>query len=58
MALTAHKTITMFMRYVHTEDDQVRCAADLVATRRRALLANVPASSALAADGQLLSRKP
>jgi hypothetical protein len=46
------------MRYVHTEDDQVRCAADLVATRRRALLANVPASSALAADGQLLSRKP
>jgi len=21
MALTAHKTVTMFMRYVHTEDD-------------------------------------
>jgi Phage integrase family len=39
MALTAHKTITMFMRYVHTEDDPVRCAADLVATRRQALVA-------------------
>jgi integrase len=50
MALTAHKTITMFMRYVHTEDDPVRCAADLVATRRRALLANVPTSSTLVAD--------
>jgi integrase len=27
MALTAHKTVTMFMRYVHTEDDPVRAAA-------------------------------
>lgn len=25
MALTAHKTVAMFMRYVHTEDDPVRC---------------------------------
>jgi hypothetical protein len=28
MALTAHKTITSFMRYVHIEDDQVRLAAE------------------------------
>ncbi|MGL4576660.1 MAG: tyrosine-type recombinase/integrase, partial [Burkholderiaceae bacterium] len=27
MALTAHKTVTMFMRYVHAEDDPVRAAA-------------------------------
>ncbi len=38
MALTAHKTVTMFMRYVHTEDDPVRNAADLVAARRKGLL--------------------
>jgi len=24
MTLTAHKTVAMFMRYVHTEDDPVR----------------------------------
>ena len=35
MALTAHKTVAMFMRYVHTEDDPVRKAADLVANRRK-----------------------
>ena len=34
MALTAHKTVTMFMRYVHVEDDPVRAAADLVTKRR------------------------
>jgi integrase len=34
MALTAHKTVTMFMRYVHIEDDPVRAAAEAV-TRRR-----------------------
>jgi len=34
MALTAHKTVTMFMRYVHTEDNPVREAAELVANRR------------------------
>ncbi|AXC49752.1 DUF4102 domain-containing protein [Paracoccus suum] len=34
MALTAHKTVTMFMRYVHTEDEPVRAAAEAV-TRRR-----------------------
>ncbi len=32
MALTAHKTVAMFMRYVHTEDNPVRQAAELVAT--------------------------
>jgi integrase len=40
MALTAHKTVTMFMRYVHTEDDPIRAAAETVAQQRRRLLAN------------------
>ena len=31
MALTAHKTVTQFMTYVHTEDDPVRAAAEKVA---------------------------
>ncbi len=35
MALTAHKTVAMFMRYVHTEDAPVRQAAELVANRRK-----------------------
>lgn len=35
MALTAHKTVAMFMRYVHTEDDPVRKAAELVTSRRK-----------------------
>ncbi|WP_454688782.1 tyrosine-type recombinase/integrase [Achromobacter aloeverae] len=35
MALTAHKTVAMFMRYVHTEDKPVREAAELVANRRK-----------------------
>jgi integrase len=34
MQLTAHKTVTQFMRYVHTEDDPVRAAAETVASRR------------------------
>ncbi len=38
MALTAHKTVTMFMRYVHTEDDPVRAAAELVASRRKTVV--------------------
>jgi integrase len=38
MALTAHKTVTMFMRYVHTEDDPVRAAAEAVAGRRREIV--------------------
>jgi hypothetical protein len=29
-----HKTVAMFMRYVHTEDKPVREAAELVANRR------------------------
>jgi integrase len=46
MALTAHKTVTMFMRYVHTEDDQVRAAADAVAFRRLALVRKTAAGHA------------
>ncbi|MFG1289253.1 tyrosine-type recombinase/integrase [Xanthobacter versatilis] len=41
MALTAHKTVTMFMRYVHTEDDPVRAAAETVAQRRLSLVGGV-----------------
>jgi len=37
MALTAHKTVTMFMRHVHTEDNPVREATELVASRRQAI---------------------
>lgn len=37
-ALTATATtVAMFMRYVHTEDDPVRQAAELVATRRQTI---------------------
>jgi integrase len=42
MALTAHKTVTMFMRYVHTEDDPIRAAAEAVAARRRSVVAGGP----------------
>jgi integrase len=38
MALTGHKAVTMFMRYVHSEDDPIRAAADVVAARRRSLI--------------------
>lgn len=38
MQLTAHKTVTQFMQYVHTEDDPVRAAAETVATRHRLML--------------------
>ena len=38
MQLTAHKTVTQFMRYVHTEDDRVRAAAETVASRRLVVL--------------------
>lgn len=38
MTLTAHKTVTMFMRYVHVEDDQVRAAAEIVADRRATII--------------------
>ena len=43
MALTAHKTVAMFMRYVHTEDDPVRNAADLVAARRKGVIEDMRA---------------
>ncbi|MBA1145110.1 tyrosine-type recombinase/integrase [Mesorhizobium neociceri] len=43
MALTAHKTVTMFMRYVHTEDDPIRAAAEAVAQRRLTLIGGAPA---------------
>ena len=46
MALTAHKTVTMFMRYVHTEDDPVRAAADAVAFRRQNLIGGALAVAA------------
>jgi integrase len=38
MALTAHKTVTMFMRYVHAEDDPIRAAAEAVTQRRQSLV--------------------
>jgi integrase len=39
MALTAHKTVSTFMRYVHIEDDQVRDAAEIVSQRRADIVA-------------------
>ena len=42
MALTAHKTVTMFMRYVHAEDDPIRAAAEAVTARRRGLIGASP----------------
>jgi hypothetical protein len=45
MALTAHKTVTMLMRYVHTEDDPVRAAADAVAVRRQGLIGGAVAAA-------------
>ncbi len=38
MALTAHKTAAMFMRYVHAEDSPVREAAERVASLRKDLV--------------------
>lgn len=43
MVLTAHKTVTMFMRYVHTEDDPVRAAVEAVAARRQSLIGGAAA---------------
>jgi len=45
MQLTAHKTVTQFMRYVHTEDDAVRAAAETVASRRRVVCSGQRATS-------------
>jgi len=44
MVLTAHKTVAMFMRYVHTEDAPVRQAAELVANRRKTVVAGTIAT--------------
>jgi len=38
MVLTAHQTVAMFMRCIHTEDAAVRQAADLVANRRKTVV--------------------
>jgi len=46
MVLTAHKTVTMFMRYVHTEDDPVKAAADAVSCRRHALVGSAAVAAA------------
>lgn len=47
MVLTAHKTVTMFMRYVHTEDDPIRFAAEAVAERRKNVIAGRRPSQAV-----------
>lgn len=54
MALTAHKTVSMFMRYVHTEDDPVRAAAEKVAARRQETIGSavVTPNTAQAATGR------
>jgi hypothetical protein len=40
-------TATMFMRYVHTEDDPVRLAAEAVASRRQGLIGGAAAATAV-----------
>ena len=49
MALTAHKTVQMFMRYIHNEDNPVRSAAEAVAARRREIIASAPTAPTPAA---------
>lgn len=51
MALTAHKTVATFMRYVHTEDAPVRQVAELVASRRKTITGVQSAKSMEAAVG-------
>jgi hypothetical protein len=58
MALTAHKTVSQFMEYVHTEDDQVRAAAEVVASRRVALLGRAPAAPPPPPQHQAASAPP
>ena len=59
MALTAHKTVAMFMRYVHTEDDPVRMAADAVAANRRSVVGGIipvaPAPIELVVDNDVVA---
>lgn len=50
MTLTAHKTVTMFMRYVHTEDDPVRAAAEAVASRRQRIVGAVGSAATIGPD--------
>ena len=52
MALTAHKTVTMFMRYVHSEDDSIRAAADVVAARRKCVI-----EAAASGDATMAARR-
>ena len=52
MALTAHKTVTMFMRYVHTEDDPIREAAETVASRRRKVVQGATPEAGADLDGR------
>lgn len=46
MVLTAHKTVTMFMRYIHAEDYPVREAAELVANRLKTTTGGTHAKAA------------
>ncbi len=46
MVLTAHKTETMFMRYIHAEDYPVREAAELVANRLKTTTGGTHAKAA------------
>jgi integrase len=50
MKLTGHKTVAMFMHYVHTEDKPVRDAAELVASRRQAITGRYAVVGLCAAD--------
>lgn len=50
MTLTAHNTVTMFMRYVHTEDDPVRAAADAVSHQRFSLVSSNKSAPLMNAD--------
>ena len=54
MALTAHKTVTMFMRYVHTEDGSIRQAAEAVASLWRIVVQG----AASTAEGDLNKKPP
>lgn len=57
MTLTAHKTVTMFMRYVHTEDERVRTAAEAVASRRQSLIGGA-GSATVSKSSSMLSIAP
>jgi hypothetical protein len=50
MQLMAHKTVTQFMRYVHTQDAAVRAAAEVVAMRRRTMLEAASSADATTTD--------